>query len=79
MLYLSLTQVKITGMSGERKNILVSASPLRALDGHVVGAVIVIQDLTETKKIEADLESKIMGIIAWKKRLIARSLISLHL
>lgn len=57
------TKLIITGITGATKTILASASPLKALDGHIVGAVVVIQDFTESKKIKADLESKILRII----------------
>lgn len=50
--------------SGGKKTILASASPLRALDGHIVGAGVVIQDITESKKMEKDLESKIINLIS---------------
>jgi CheY-like chemotaxis protein len=41
---------------GTEKAILCSASPLRQLSGEIVGAVVVIQDVTEPRKIEADLQ-----------------------
>ncbi len=49
---------------GTTKKIIGSASPLLALDGHIVGAVVVIQDVTESKKIEEDLESKINRLVS---------------
>jgi CheY-like chemotaxis protein len=49
---------------GTPKTIVCSASPLKGLDGHVVGAVVIIQDITESKKIEEDLESRITRLVA---------------
>jgi PAS domain S-box-containing protein len=51
-------------IDGTEKMILGSASPLRAKDGHIVGAVVVIQDVTEPKKIELDLESRITKLVS---------------
>jgi PAS domain S-box-containing protein len=55
--------VRVRRFNGALKTIAASASPLRGLDGNIVGAVILIQDLTETKKIEADLQSRVTGLI----------------
>src|SRR3954471_2082057 len=44
--------LEIQCFDGARKTILVSASPLRGLAGQLVGAVVLIQDMTEPKKIE---------------------------
>ncbi len=49
---------------GTRASILGSASPLLGLDDAVVGAVIVIQDMTEPRKLEADLEQRIAKLFA---------------
>lgn len=49
---------------GTSKCVLTSASPLRGLDGKIVGAVAVIQDVTEHKKIEATLEESIMKLVS---------------
>ena len=49
---------------GTTKVLVGSASPLLGLDGHTVGAVIVLQDMTETKKIEADLEKHITKLVS---------------
>src|SRR5262249_33551320 len=47
------------------KTILISASPLRALDARIVGAVVLIQDLTESKKIiEEELERRVTNLIS---------------
>ena len=56
--------ISIRCFDGTEKKILVSASPLRALDTRIVGAVIVIQDLTESRMIEADLEQRVTKLVA---------------
>ncbi len=56
--------IRIRCIDGTVKMILGSASPLRALDDHIVGAVIVIQDFTEPKKIELDLEERINKLVS---------------
>jgi CheY-like chemotaxis protein len=56
--------VRICCVDGTEKTILVSASPLRAQDGHIVGAVVVIQDITEPKKIEFDLQNRIAKLVS---------------
>jgi PAS domain S-box-containing protein len=55
--------IQVRRFNGAVKTIVASASPLRGLDGGIVGAVILIQDLTETKKIEEDLQSRVTGLI----------------
>ena len=56
--------IEITCQSGKTKNILCSASPLLGLEGHIVGAVVVIQDVTESRRIEADLEERITRVVS---------------
>ncbi len=56
--------MKITCVDGTEKSLLSSASPLSSNDGHIVGAVIVIQDVTESKKVVEDLEDKIISLIS---------------
>ncbi len=51
-------------MDGSTKPVLTSASPLFALDRHIVGAVIVVQDVSEPKKIEAELRDRITRLVA---------------
>jgi CheY-like chemotaxis protein len=46
------------------KTILCSASPLRGRDGTIAGAVLVIQDLTERKRLEKDLERRIAHLVS---------------
>ena len=56
--------VPIRCADGSSTTVLCSASPLRALDGHIVGAVVVMQDMTETRRIQQDLESRITRLVS---------------
>lgn len=56
--------VAIQGLDGKVKTIVTSASPLRRLDGEIVGAVVLIQDVTESKRIEEDLKERVTKLIA---------------
>ena len=56
--------IEIKTLDGSTKMIYGSASPLLGLDGHVAGAVVVIQDVTESKKIEEDLEMQITRLVS---------------
>ena len=56
--------VRIQCLDGAIKTIVASASPLRRLDGDIVGAVALLQDITETKKIEEDLAERVTKLIA---------------
>lgn len=56
--------VQIRRFNGTAKTIVASAFPLRGLDRRIVGAVILIQDLTETRKIEEDLEKRVTNLIS---------------
>ena len=56
--------IQLRCFDGATKTILGSASPLYGLDGHVVGAVVLIQDVTESRKIEEDFEQRITKIIS---------------
>jgi CheY-like chemotaxis protein len=49
----------ITCFDGSTKHILASASPLRGLDERLVGAVVLIQDITEAQTIEEALASRV--------------------
>ena len=57
-----LTQ--ITCSDGTSKSVLSSASPLRSVEGEIVGVVVVIQDMTEHKRIEHDMEQSIQKLIS---------------
>lgn len=56
-------QLKIQCLDGTSKTLNASTSPLKGLDGKVVGAVIVVQDMTEHKKIEREFENRITSLI----------------
>lgn len=57
--------LRIRCVDGTPKTILISASPLRGLDARVVGAVVLVQDLTESKKvIEEELERRVTKLIS---------------
>lgn len=56
--------LRITGIDGTPKTLLTSASPLRARQGHIVGAVVVMRDVTEQKQIEEELLQRIQKLIS---------------
>jgi PAS domain S-box-containing protein len=57
--------LQIRSLEGSSKTVLISASPLRGLDGRIVGAVVLVQDLTESKKvIEQELERRVTNLIS---------------
>jgi CheY-like chemotaxis protein len=56
-------RMEIRCCDGSAKTILASASPLRALDTRIVGAVALIQDLSASEKIEEDLEQRVTQLI----------------
>jgi PAS domain-containing protein len=55
--------VQIRCLDGSTSTILASTSPLRGVNGKIVGAVILIQDLTEHKRIEKDFEQRVVSLI----------------
>ena len=57
-----LTRIKC--FDGTSKSALSSASPLRSLDGKIVGVVVVIQDVTQHEQIRQDLEQRIQKLIS---------------
>ena len=57
-----LTQIKCS--DGTSKSVLSSTSPLKSLDGEIMGVVMVIQDVTEHKQVELDLEQRIQKLIS---------------
>jgi PAS domain S-box-containing protein len=67
-------QVRIRCLDGSSKTILASASPLQQLDGAIVGAVVLIQDVTESKKIEEALEEQVNKLIALGVQLEERAI-----
>jgi CheY-like chemotaxis protein len=57
-------RLDIRRFNGGTKTVLASAAPLRGLDGRIVGAVVLLQDLTETHRIEQDLERRVTNLVA---------------
>jgi two-component system, sporulation sensor kinase E len=55
---------RIQCVDGTSKTLLSSASPLRNLDGKIVGVVLVIQDVTEHTQIQHDMEQRIQQLIS---------------
>ena len=57
-------KLQITCFDGSAKTILSSASPLFGLDGQIVGAVVVIKDMTESQRIEEEFESRVAKLVS---------------
>jgi CheY-like chemotaxis protein len=57
-------RLAIRRFNGGAETIVASASPLRGLDGRIVGAVVLIQDLSETREIENDLHQRVTKLIS---------------
>jgi CheY-like chemotaxis protein len=57
-------RLEVRRFNGGAKTIVASASPLRGLDRRMVGAVVLIQDLTQTKEIENDLHERVTKLIS---------------
>lgn len=55
---------RIKCFDGSSKTVLNSASPLRNLEGEIVGAVMVIQDVTAHTEIQHDMQNKIHKLIS---------------
>lgn len=55
---------QIRCIDGSTKSACMSASPLLGVDGKIVGAVVVIQDVSESKRIEAELEDRITRLVS---------------
>jgi len=45
------------------RTVFVSSAALRGLDGHIVGAVLVMQDVTAHREIEEDIEKRIVKLV----------------
>jgi PAS domain-containing protein len=56
--------LEIRCFDGSAKPIIASAAPLRALDGQIVGAVLLLRDLTESRRIEEDLAQRVTKLVA---------------
>lgn len=57
-------EVSLTCFDGTKKSVFVGASPLRNLEGHIVGAVLLLQDMTEQRKVEADFNDRIRRLVS---------------
>jgi CheY-like chemotaxis protein len=56
--------MRIRCFDGATRTLLASTSPLRGLGGEIVGAVILIQDVTEPSRIQEDLEQRVTRMIS---------------
>ncbi len=56
--------MEIRCCDGSARTIRLAASPLLGLTGEIVGAVIVVNDLTEPMEVEAELETRIARLIS---------------
>ena len=56
--------VTLECLDGSTARVLESTSPLRELNGAIVGAVVVLQDLTEPMKVEADFEERVARLVS---------------
>ena len=56
-------RIGIRCLDGTEKTVLSSASPLRHLDGRIAGAVVLIQDITETARISEDLQERVARLV----------------
>jgi hypothetical protein len=56
--------IELPCVDGSTKRVLMSASPLLGPDMKIVGAVIVIQDVSEHKRIEAELQDRIARLVS---------------
>ncbi|HKB90831.1 MAG TPA: response regulator [Opitutaceae bacterium] len=57
--------VTIRCLDGTPRSVFTFASPLRGLDRTIVGAVVVIQDVTAHREIEEDIERRISSLVAF--------------
>jgi CheY-like chemotaxis protein len=56
--------VDLTCLDDSKVHVMISASPLKDHSGSVTGAVLIIQDVTESKKLEEDFEIKLSNLIS---------------
>ena len=57
-------EMLVTCLDGTKQTIFIDASPLRNVERTIVGAVLVLQDVTEQRKIKADFEDRVMRLVA---------------
>lgn len=58
------TPVEIRCLDGSTKTILMSAAPLLGRERRILGAVILLQDITQRKEIERDLEQRVAKLVS---------------
>ncbi len=56
--------VQLTCLDRSAKSIFASTSPLRGLDGHIVGAVLVMQDVTAHDEIDEGVARRIVDLVS---------------
>jgi PAS domain S-box-containing protein len=56
--------VRLECLDGTTKRVLQSVTPLRGLNGAIVGAVVVLLDVTESKRSGADFEDRIARLVS---------------
>jgi PAS domain-containing protein len=57
-------RLEIRCLDGSSKLVLASASPLLGLEAQIKGAVVLIQDVTESRRIEAELEDRVTRLVS---------------
>jgi CheY-like chemotaxis protein len=57
-------RLQIRCFDGSSKTLLASASPLYGLGGRIVGAVIVIKDISESRSVEQELETRVARLVS---------------
>lgn len=55
--------VEVRRPDGSSRSLLCGCSPLRGLDGRLVGAAVIVHDVTERRKMESDLEARIECLV----------------
>lgn len=55
--------IEIRCLDGNLKSLLASASPLVESSGQISGAVIILQDISQTKEVEEDFEEKVSKLV----------------
>jgi CheY-like chemotaxis protein len=56
--------VSLECLDGSTTRLLESTSPLRGLNGAIVGAVVILQDLTEPTRVEAHFEERVARLVS---------------
>jgi CheY-like chemotaxis protein len=56
--------IRLKCLDGTPKSVFASASALHAMDRHVIGAVLVLQDVTARRQIQADFERRVVNLVS---------------